>query len=259
MRIGNPAVRRLVRKAENGLLTEGGAAATYKGVYLKTALYIVLTIIASVATEFLIYWAIFNNHIVEAVMVIGVALGISFIPLIIIALVIAFVPSTAKWLGCVYALLQGALLGLLASMIDLVIPFVSFAAFCATGIVFLVSIIVNSVLKPRISSRFMRGLLVAFISLVVIQLIMVAIMFFTGFIDYTAYVWIQLAVSALCIIWATVMLFWDLQNIDMLVQMGADKKYEWNVAFSLATTLIYLYVEILELLVRLVALFSRNK
>ncbi len=55
------------------------------------------------------------------------------------------------------------------------------------------------------------------------------------------------------------MLFWDLQNIDYIVQSGADKKYEWNVAFSLVTTLIYMYVEILELLVRIMALFSRNK
>lgn len=55
------------------------------------------------------------------------------------------------------------------------------------------------------------------------------------------------------------MLMWDMQNIDYLVKSGADKKYEWNVAFSLVTTLIYLYVEMLELLLRLVMLFGKNK
>ncbi len=106
----------------------------------------------------------------------------------------------------------------------------------------------------------MRGLMVAFFSLIVVELIMWALTAFGVFsYESTALWWIQLAVSAVCVIWATIMLTWDLQNVDSLVKSGADKKYEWNVAFSLVTTLIYLYVEILELLLRLVMLFGNKK
>ena len=106
----------------------------------------------------------------------------------------------------------------------------------------------------------MRGLMVAFFSLIIVELV---IWMLTAFnvISYesTTLWWIQLAISAVCVIWATIMLTWDLQNIDLLVQSGADKKYEWNVAFSLVTTLVYLYLEILELLLRLVMLFGNKK
>ena len=51
----------------------------------------------------------------------------------------------------------------------------------------------------------------------------------------------------------------DLQSAEAIVAGGVDKSYEWNVSFAIVTTLIYIYVEILELLVRLAAIFGRNK
>ena len=256
MRIGNPAIRQYTKKAENGQLEVLGKRATYLGVYLKAALYAALTIIAAVLTEFLVLHFISTGN-GNALATVGIAAMACFVPLLIISLVIVFVPSTAKVLGCIYAVIQGGLLGLLATFVDMFFPGIALAAFLGTAIVFLVAIVVNGVFKVKISSKFVRGLMVALLSLLVVQLIMWMVSLFGGF-SYTQYMWIQIAISALCIIWATVMLFWDLSNIDYIVQSGADKKYEWNVAFSLVTTLIYLYVEILELLVRLAALFSRR-
>ncbi len=256
MRMGNPAIRQYARKAERGQLEAFGKRATYGGVYLKAALYAALTIVAAVLTEFLVLYFISTGN-GNALMTVGIAAFVCVIPLLIISFVIVFVPSTAKVLGCIYAVIQGGLLGLLATFVDLFYPGIAFAAFIGTAIVFLVALVVNSVFKVRISSSFVRGLMVALFSLLAVQLIMFVISLF-GVFNYTQYMWVQIAISALCIIWATVMLFWDLSNIDYIVQTGADKKYEWNVAFSLVTTLIYLYVEILELLVRFAALFSRR-
>ena len=106
----------------------------------------------------------------------------------------------------------------------------------------------------------MRGCMVVFFSIIVVELIM-WLLTAVGLFSYesTTIWWIQTAISAICVIWAAIMLTWDLQNIDYLVQSGADKKYEWNFAFSLVTTLVYLYVEILELLLRLVVLFGNKK
>ncbi|MDE5766292.1 MAG: Bax inhibitor-1/YccA family protein [Clostridia bacterium] len=257
MRLGNPAIRRLTKQASNGELNAVDSCATYKGVYLKAALFAFLTMATAILTEFLMFWAIKSGYVAEALTAVGIAFGISFIPLIIIALVIAFVPSTVKVLGGVYAVLQGALLGFTGCFVDIFYPGIALAAFLGTVIVFLVSLFVNSVFKVRISSKFARGLMIAFFSIMLVQLLMV-LLSFTGIFSYTAYIWIQLVVSALCIIWATLMLSWDLQNIDYVVQSRADKKYEWIVAFSLVTTLIYLYVEILELLLRIMMLFGRR-
>lgn len=258
MRFGNPMIRRMVKKSESGEYVSDGNTATYKGVYLKSALYAVLTILAAVGTELSMLWALSNGKIEQVMVTVGIATAISFVPLLVIALVIVFVPSTVKVLGCIYALLQGALLGCVALFVDLFYPGIALAAFLATAIVFIVALVVNSTLKVRVSSNFVRGLMVALFSLIAVQLVMFVLSLF-GLFDYTAYLWIQLGISALCIVWATVMLFWDLQNIDYIVQVGADKKFEWNVAFSLVTTLIYLYVEILELLLRLAMIFSKNR
>lgn len=258
MRMCNPAVRRLTKKASNGELNATDSCATYKGVYSKAALYAFLTIAAAVITELLMLNAIKAGYVGEALLAVGIAFGVSFIPLIIIALVIAFVPSTVKVLGFVYALMQGVLIGFTGCFVDIFYPGVAFAAFIGTIIVFLVSLFVNSVFKVRISSKFARGLMIAFFSLLFVQLIM-GILSIVGVFSYTAYIWVQLIVSALCIIWATLMLSWDLQNIDFVVQSRADKKYEWMVAFSLVTTLIYLYVEILEFIVRLLLVFGNSR
>lgn len=257
MRMGNPAIRRYAKKAENGQLEISDKRATYGGVYLKAALYAALTIIAAVVTELLVLHFIATGN-VDALITVGIATVACFIPMLIISLVIVFVPSTCKVLGCIYAVIQGGLLGLLATFVDMFYPGIALAAFLGTAIVFLVAIVVNSVFKVRISSTFVRGLMVALFSLLAVQLIMFIMSLF-GLFSYTQYMWVQIGISALCILWATVMLFWDLNNIDYIVQTGADKKYEWSVAFSLVTTLIYLYVEILELMLRLALLFSNRR
>ena len=54
------------------------------------------------------------------------------------------------------------------------------------------------------------------------------------------------------------MIMVDLNNMHLLEENGADKKYEWYAAFSLVTTLMWLYLEILELLMKLALLSKRD-
>lgn len=260
MRMGNPSLRRWVAKSGRGEMGMETQPATYKGVYGKAAIYGVLTMLSALATELVVYLCM-RNDLASALIGVGIATAACTLPLLIMSLVIAFVPSTAKVLGIIYSILQGGLLGCLSLFVDIFVGFgISIAALLGTAIVFLISVAVNKLLEVKISSKFMRCIMIAFFSLIIVQLVMWALSAF-GVFTYaeTFYFWIQLGISAVCIMWATIMLTWDLQNIDILVQSGADKKYEWNVAFSLVTTLVYLYVEILELILRLLMLFQRNK
>ncbi len=43
-----------------------------------------------------------------------------------------------------------------------------------------------------------------------------------------------------------------------LEEYGADKKYEWLAAFSMVTTLMWLYLEILELLVKVFMIAKKD-
>lgn len=258
MRMGNPSLRRWISRSQHEEIGAEVERATYKGIYGKAAIFGVLTLLAAIATEITVI-TVLAEGLVEAF--IGIIIGaiVSGVVLLIISLVIAFVPSTVKVLGMIYCVLQGGLLGCLSLIVDCFVgPGISIAALMGTAIVFLVSLAVNKLFKVKISSKFMRGLMIAFFSILLVQLVM-WIMSLAGLFDYVAYLWVQVVASALCIIWATIMLTWDLQSIDSLVETGADKKYEWNLSFALVTTLIYLYIEILELLVRLAALFGNKK
>lgn len=259
MRMGNPSVRRWAAKSGSVPLNPEVTPATYKGVYGKTAILALLTIVAAIATELLLLNAI-NNANWEFIMTACIAASVSFIPMIIMAIVIAFVPTSAKYLAPVYSVLQGALLGSVSLFVDIEYPGIAFAAFLGTAIVFIVCVLVNKFLEVKISSRFMRGMLIAFFSLIIVELVMYVLSLFGvfSFSDTTVIV-LQLIISLVCIAWATIMMLWDLQSIDVCVQNGMDKKLEWNLAFSLVTTLVYLYIEILELLLRLVMIFGRNK
>lgn len=259
MRMGNPSVRRWAAKSGSEQLNPEVKPATYKGVYGKTAILALLTVVAAVVTEFSFIYAISKGNL-DFIVFASIASAVSFVPMMIMAIVIAFVPSSAKYLGPVYSVLQGALLGSLALFVDMSFPGIAFAAFLGTAIVFIVCVLVNKFLEVKISSRFTRGLMVAFFSLILVELVMY-ILNVTGVFTYadTTFIVIQLIVSFVCIVWATLMMMWDLQNIDVCVQNGMDKRLEWNLAFSLVTTLVYMYLEILELLLRLVMLFGRNK
>lgn len=260
MRIGNPSIRRWVSKSQQGKLGVEVQPATYGGVAKKSLLFAALTIVSAIAVAAILWGAIANNN-PDILMVMFVGVMASAIPMLIVSLIIAFVPSTVKVLGCIYAVMQGALLGVIAFVVELAFPGIAWAALLGTVVVFVLCVVLNKMLSVRVKSSFMRGMLIAAISIVFVELIM-AILYAVGVYDWSnnpAFFWIQLALSAFCIVWATVMILFDLQSVDDLVNYQADKRYEWNVAFALVTSLVYLYIEILELLVRLLAIFGRKK
>lgn len=259
MRMGNPSMRKILSRAERGELG-GEDAASYGGIAKKSLLYGAATLLTTLLTAFLLQRAFANqDEILLTVVLVGTIA--SALPMLVLSLVIAFVPNTVKVLGIIYSLLQGCLLGVLVFLVNSVFPGVAMAAVLGTLIVFAVAVVCNKLLEVRISNTFFRGMFIAFVSLVVLELVLFLLSLFVGGMEqlFTVYLWVQLAISLFCVAYATVMLLWDLQMAERIVSTGADKKYEWNVAFSIVTTLVYMYVEILELLLRIMALFSRNK
>lgn len=261
MRIGNPSVRRWVAKSQQGKLGVEVQPATYGGVIKKTLLFAAVTLLSAISVMAIFYGAIMGKIEPDILVLTLVGVLSSAIPMLIVSLIITFVPSTVKVLGFVYAVMQGALLGVVAFVAELAFPGVAWAALLGTVIVFVLCIVLNKMLSVRVKSSFVRGMLIAMISFIFVELIW-SILAFTGVYNISAspaFLWIQLALSVFCIVWATVMVLFDLQCVDDLVNYQADKRYEWNVAFALVTTLVYLYLEILELLVRLLAIFGKRK
>lgn len=264
-RYGNPSVRRWVKKSEAGNLTVDYASATYRGVIAKTALLIGLTILSAILTMYVTQYGIFQiaetGEISQAAIT-GFIIGliVAVVLMLVCSIGIAVAPKTAKIFGPIYAIIQGAFLGFIAAFLNMLLPFVTFAAMLGTAIVFVVCILLYKTVGVRIKSNFLRVLATSFLCFVLVELIIIPIMLFVPTEGvYTALIWIQAITTFICIIFASITIIYDLQSIDYIVQSGADSKYEWPVAFSLVTSLIYLYIKILELLVRIFALFAASK
>lgn len=259
MKFNNAAVRGLENKAANGKMSvqEGGRAASYKGVVVKSLIYGIVTMVLAIVTYVIMRNAleIGDEGTLTTLLII---VGCSSVPMFILSLIIAFAPTTVMVCGILYTALQGLLLGALVCVVDIFMPGLALVAVLGTLIVFVVALLLNKVLEVRISSKVMRGVIIAFISLLLVSAVAGVIYAFNNSF-FGAYWWIEIIVSAVCIILATIMLMSDLQSAEAMVTGGIDKRYEWNVAFAIVTTLIYIYLEILELLVRIAAIFGRNK
>ena len=264
-RYGNPSIRRWVKKSEAGNLAVNYATATYRGVIGKTALLLMLTILSAVGVMFATQYGIFKiaeSSEISSTAITAFIIGmvVAIVLMLVCSIGIAISPKTAKVFGPIYALIQGAFLGFIAAFVNMVFPFVTTAAILGTLIVFVVCLLLYKAIGVRIKSNFMRVLTISLLCFVLVQLIIVPIILYTGSEQsYTAILWIQAIASFICIVFASVTIIYDLQSVDYIVQSGADKSYEWGVAFSLTTSLIYLYLQILRLLLRILALFSTRK
>lgn len=258
MRTSNFAVNNLQNKANNGQMAvgENSMPASMTGIIIKSAIYGLITIAATLITYFIMKNALATGD-ADSLTVLLILAAVAGVPMFILSLVIGFVPRSVIVCGIICTALQGLLLGVMVCVVDLFYPGIALVAVLGTGIVFVVALLLNKVLEVRISSGFLRGVIVALISLLLVSAI-------TGIIyainpTFTAYWWIEIIISAVCVILATIMLMGDLQSAEAIVAVGVDKSYEWKVSFAIVTTLIYIYVEILELLVRLAAIFGRDK
>lgn len=256
---GNPSLRRVVKGSENGkYAAEDNAIVSMKGMAWKSVLLCVVTIISAVVSAVLLFHFIDTEN-ADALFTLLMILAFSAIPLIIISFVIMFFPKTAGVLGFVYCVLEGLVMGVTSALIDLVLPGIAIMAFLGTCVVFLVSWLVFSLLGEKLSNKFVKFVLISFISLILLEgigyLLSLFVPVFAAVMDN---IWVQLAISAVMILWASFMIMIDLNNMKRLEENFADKKYEWLAAFSLVTTLMWLYLEILELLAKIALLAKRD-
>lgn len=259
-RWGNPSLRGWVRRAERGKLGIETTPATYGGVVRHTILMCVLTIVTAIAVEAIMWFAILKPEValgnLDYWMFGLICLGVLSIAWLIMHFVILFSPTSANVLGPICCAIQGLFLGFSAFIFDIFVPGISLAALVGTGIVFLFVLFLYKRMEVRIKSSFFRIFIVFMLSYFVAQL---AMLIACIVMDVWAMFWIEAFTSLLFIGMACFTVMWDIQNIDTLVKSGVDQSYEWPVAYALTTGLIYLYIQILELLFRIVILFSNSK
>ena len=232
MRIGNNiAFRRILSDGS----TDSVEQATYKGIALKTIFFLFLTIASAVGG------LVFGSFYPEAYVTMIIVAALSTFILSIISMLSI---RACKITGSLYCIAEGLLLGIVSYAVSIFVEGAVSVALLATILVFAVVTLLYVSNIVKVNNKFMKFLSIFAISFILFMVV------------YSIYSWItgsfagfglSVAISLLSIFLATLYLFFDLEKIRQIVEGGYDKALEWNAAFGLSFTLIWLYVEILRL------------
>lgn len=245
MRSTNPVFRRTLN-GYGGEAAYNYTAATYRGVFFKTLYFIAMTIIGAVGG--LLTMA--TNETVFTGM-----LSFSIFGTMIFSFLAIIFPNLSKVFGTLYCLGEGLLVGVVSMYFETIVPGVVFAGLASTIVVLLVvaTLFLTNVVK--VNGTFIRFLMVFSISVILSQLI-IWILSLVGFGTYVP--GDSLLISVIMVFLASLYLLFDLENIRQVVEGGAPDSLEWYVSFGLVFTIVWLYLEVLPLVARIMLSGRRN-
>ena len=251
--MSNPAVKKLSSFSSSVFGSEN--VATYGGVGGKIGYFMAL-VLAGLVGFFVINSA--NPGIAVAV-----AMGATVIGLIG-SLVAAFAPDTCPVTGAIYAVCEGYVLTWISYDYAQQFKGIAVMALALTTIVVAVMAFLYSKGIVRASQKLravcMTGLIASLIGGVIYLLFAIfgsnTAIFKTLTTLQFGPVGILLGVAG--VVLAAFLLVFDFDTIAMTVENGLEKKYEWYAAYGLVVGIIYVYVRVLELLVRIFASRSNN-
>lgn len=245
MRTSNPTLNDSVFQNARAA-SAGTSVMTLNGTVVRTAILTLLLVTAASWS-----WKLVTGEL-SAPPWIGAALKFGWIVPCLVALVIAFVPTTAPWLAPVYAVVKGLFVGVISAFFESAFNgIVLTAALLTCGIlVALLAVYLTGLIKP--SENFKLGIAAATIGVFVFYLASwVLSMFGIQVPGIFGNGWVGIAFSGFVVVLASLNLVLDFDFIENGCESGAPKYMEWYAAFGLLVTLVWLYIEILRLLAKL--------
>jgi len=182
---------------------------------------------------------------------VGAAIGA-----LVIGLITSFKPTFAPWTAPVYAALEGVFLGAISSVIEnkLGVRYqgIAIQAVALTGgtLFFMLFLYTTGIVK--VTEKLKTGIIAAIGAVLLVKLIFIVMsMFGAG----GNFLWsstpLGILFSLVVVAVAAFSLLLDFDFIDQGARYQAPKSMEWYGAFGLMVTLIWLYLEILRLLMKL--------
>ena len=220
---------------------------TYDDVIVKTALNLGVLIAAAAATWFVVAS---NFSLAMPFMMGGLLLGF------VLAMVNIFSKTIRPGLILAYSLLEGVALGALSLVTEMWAPGVVLQAVVATFAVFGVTLALFASGKVRNSPKMQKFALISIIGLILSRVLIWVLGMMgapIGGIDGPMIMGFPLSVvlSMFAVLIGAICLISDFDQVKVGVAQGAPAKYSWMCAFGMMVTLVWLYVEILNILSRL--------
>lgn len=241
-RSNNPVYSKIRKMGLEGVSYE---QATYRGVAGKALYFTILVIVGALLGIFLF---------TQNPEFLGSSLTVIVIAGFISALVAFLRPTATKIAGTIYALCEGVLVGLISFVFEAAYQGIVFTAIMGTvSVLFVVSTLYFTRIV-KVNGKFMRFLLIFSISVIFSQLLffILSLIFPSTFGVIFANYQMSLLSSIVMILLASLYLMFDLENIRQVVEGGQPKQLEWFAAFGLVYTVIWLYLEVLQLIAKIV-------
>ncbi|MBC8522801.1 MAG: Bax inhibitor-1/YccA family protein [Phycisphaerales bacterium] len=249
-----------------GLSTDSAETASVQGVVNKTGMLTVICVIGGMIGV----WVTQNQP------ALAWPLGIAgIIATIVVYIMIFRNPMRAKQTAWIYALVQGAFLGVLTNALDGVLESMGYAAMGGLALqafVITISVLVSMlalyyfrILQP--TKKFTAAVSVLTLGIFVTYMISFVMSLFGSEMPFlslgsafeggtSALIGIGLNVLILGV--ASLWLIIDFGMIEQQVQSGAPKQMEWFCGFILMVTLVWIYLEAVKLCFRLAILFGNR-
>ena len=171
---------------------------------------------------------------------------------LVTALIIIFKNDWAGPLAPLYAACEGLALGALSAFMERRYPGIVFQAVALTLGVLATMLVIYRTGQIKATNGFKRGVIAATGAIALVYIVTMALRAFgmpVSFMHSTG--WLGIGISMVVVVVAALNLVLDFDMIEQGAKNGAPKHMEWYGAFGLLVTLVWLYVEILNLLSKL--------
>ena len=256
--VSNPVMRRLEKVNEY----DEANHATYGGILGKTIFFMIMTI-GGIAIQRVLVGVLapqgaeeipFNIKGFEFTLTTGeiIALIAAVVLAIAFQLLAFFAKATTPVSGALYCITQGYIISFLVFKVLKGYEYIGALALALTLLIVLIMAILYTTGVIKVTKKFRMVMLTLFISAVAIS-ILTTIAYFIPFTRAIVQAImgnfvISIIISVIFIIIAALFLISDFAVIDLAVTQKFPKKYEWQAAFGLSFTILWLYLKVLDLL-----------
>lgn len=242
----------LIKKAVK--IEADGARATYKGIFNKSVLFLALAI-AGAILAFVIHFIPMGTvveeegvtlHSVELILAI-ISCGI----FLIFPFIAVFARKTTAVVGSICYVAIGYTIGFLSCVID-GYGAIAFAALVITLAIVatMLALFVTGVIK--VTSKFKTVLYSSIGAMILASIILIICYFIPVFRPIYEFFAENLAMSILISVFGLILacgfLMIDFSTAKDAVESGVSEKAEWQIAFSLVFTIVWIYFKVLEIL-----------
>jgi uncharacterized YccA/Bax inhibitor family protein len=219
---------------------------TVQGTVGKTSLLLAILSATAIGT-----WTLAAQGEVQWVVLPAAAIGG-----LVLAFVTIFRPTLAPWTAPVYAAIEGVVLGFLSLLVEagltsrgIKYPGIAMQAVALTGATLFCMLFVYGTGLIRVTDKLRAGIVSATGAICLVYLVSMALSLFGVTVPFLRSATpIGIGIGLVIVGVAAFNLLLDFDFIEEGARQGAPKYLEWYGAFGLLITLIWLYIEILQVL-----------